>query len=976
MPSALETLVKILKLEQDTGLQDKAVIGGLKSFAEHWAQDAHAQAKKPEHHALVDELAGVLNGYSESDERAEAIRYMIGRIMGRIPPPAGIAPRAIELPTVSPQNDPSANTQQSASPSQSAQARPPRRDDPEEIRRRREANQQRAAQQRAQQEQQGSQDNQQGEQVEDEGQRSRGQDRPQERQPDRRDQKQEYRPENKQGDRREDRRDDRRDDRQRQDKGKPRHHEQQPVSRALPENFNEADPFGFDPNYENGESASHIEPEEEPQNARTVRPSRRKRSDNNVDRDLNVFRSLRGSVASINGIGPKMAEKLEQLGVFTIEELLYLFPRRYDDYTQMLPLSRLTPNQTVTVVGTVRNNIVIKGKRGVDILNVTIDDGTGILTASFFGQPYLRSKLERGTQVVFSGKTDLFRGQIAMSNPEWELLEREALHTRAIVPIYPLTKGLSAHNIRRFTRSALDQWANQFPDFIPESVLERMDLPDLSWAIQNMHYPASNDALESARRRLSFDELIMLQLGVLGNRREWQSVPAESITVTDEWLTETASAMPFPLTGAQARAIQAIREDMARTVPMNRLLQGDVGAGKTAVAAISMAVAVNGGFQAAIMAPTSILAEQHYRGIGRLLQNIPGGSEVNIKLLTGSTSAQERSETLWGLGEGTVHIIVGTHALLEDTVNFKNLGFVVIDEQHRFGVEQRGKLRSKGQNPHVLVMTATPIPRTLALTMYADLDLTILDEMPPGRTPIETRVLYGNERERAYSFIDSQLNKGRQAFVVYPLVEASDSEALSDLKSAVEEAERLQNEVFPKRRIGLLHGRMSPSEKDEVMAAFSSGETEILVSTSVVEVGIDVPNASVMMIEGANRFGLAQLHQFRGRVGRGQHQSYCLLIAEDGGDTNERLKAMEATSDGFELAEIDWKLRGAGELLGTRQSGGMAHMGEFMDPKLVSEAQIEAKTLYEEDPYLSAPEHTLLRVMLNERYGNKITDVS
>jgi ATP-dependent DNA helicase RecG len=961
MPSALETLVKILKLEQDTGFQDKAVIGGLRSFAERWAVDAHAQAKKPEHHALVDELVGVLDSYGDSTERSEAIRYMIGRIMGRIPPPAGVAPRAIEQPTFGSPAAPTQSAQpfQTTSSPQPAPTRPPRRDDPEEIRRRREANQQQRTQQVNQESRQP--EAQSTDQPEGETQRPRYQDRPQERR--------EQKPEFKQGERRDDRQRNDRNDRQER---KPR--QPQPISRALPDNLNESDPFGFDPN-EALDSAGQDEPEEAP-TSRTVRPTRRKRGESNVDRDLNTLRALRGSVASINGIGPKMAEKLEQLGVNTIEELLYLFPRRYDDYTQMLQLCRLQPNQTVTVVGTVRNNIVIKGKRGVDILNVTIDDGTGVLTASFFGQPYLRSKLERGTQVVFSGKTDLFRGQITMSNPEWELLEREALHTRAIVPIYPLTKGLSAHNVRRFTRSALEQWGGQIPDYVPESVLERMDLPDLSWAIQTMHYPASHDAIEHARRRLTFDELILLQLGVLGNRREWQSVPAESITVTDEWLREAATSLPFPLTGAQARAIQAVREDMARTIPMNRLLQGDVGAGKTAVAAISMAVAVNGGFQAAIMAPTSILAEQHYRGISRLLQNIPGGSEVNIKLLTGSTSAQERSETLWGLGEGTVHIIVGTHALLEDTVNFNRLGFVVIDEQHRFGVEQRGKLRSKGQNPHVLVMTATPIPRTLALTMYADLDLTILDEMPPGRTPIDTKVLYGNERERAYSFIESQLNKGRQAFVVYPLVEASENEALSDLRSAVEEAERLQKEVFPKRRVGLLHGRMTPSEKDEVMAAFSAGETDILVSTSVVEVGIDVPNASVMMIEGANRFGLAQLHQFRGRVGRGQHQSYCLLIAEDGGDTNERLKAMEATSDGFKLAEIDWKLRGAGELLGTRQSGGATKLGEYMDSKLVSEAQIEAKTLYEEDPYLSQPEHTLLRVILNERYGNSITDVS
>ncbi len=390
-----------------------------------------------------------------------------------------------------------------------------------------------------------------------------------------------------------------------------------------------------------------------------------------------------------------------------------------------------------------------------------------------------------------------------------------------------------------------------------------------------------------------------------------------------------------------------------------------------------MAMAVASGFQAAIMAPTSILAEQHYQSISRLIGNLPGGETISIKLLTGATPAAERSEILWGLGEGSIHMVIGTHALLEDPVNFWRLGLAIIDEQHRFGVQQRGRLRGKGRNPHVLIMTATPIPRTLALTLYADLDLTVLDEMPPGRTPIDTRTIFPKERERAYGFIQSQIEKGRQAFVVYPLVEASENEGMAEVRSAVEEFQRLQGEVFHNYKLGLLHGRLSPAEKDAVMAAFSAGETQILVCTSVVEVGIDVPNASVMLIEGANRFGLAQLHQFRGRVGRGEHQSYCLLVPDSGDPENERLKVMESTSDGFKLAEADWELRGAGELLGTRQSGGAARLGEYMDPRLVEAAQTEARTIYEEDPDLTQPEHAALRERLIQHFGERLdADVS
>lgn len=952
MPSALETLVKILKLEQDTGYQDKAVIGGLKSFVSHWANDAHAQAKKPEHHALVDELSGLANRYADlpsSNERHEAIKYMLGRIMGRIPSPATPShpPAATSSTSKPPAPPPHTESHQPTQSAQSTRPAAPRSDQSQQNQWQSRRQEQRRPAPRAVHTNKDDADSfgeEHAKQLQEPGAIALG-----------------LLP----GD-------------------KSRLPESASANDSLP-TIVDAQSLDIEPALPEVEaltdrepirtpipSQTSVAPSPAPTPAITPLPPRRRRLQRDAEREAHILKTIKGSVSTINGIGPKMAEKLEQIEIRTIEDLLFAFPRRYDDYTLMLPLNKLQPGKTMTAVGTVRNAIVIKGKRGVEVLNVTIDDGSGILAASFFGQPYLRTRFEPGTQVVFSGKVDLFNGRVTMNNPEWELLEREALHTRAIVPVYPLTKGLTSHNMRKFTRAALDQWASQLPDFMPESVLDRVNLADLGWAIQQMHFPSSWDMLEHARRRLMFDELILLQLGVLRNRREWQSMPGEPMIVGDDWIEWFESGLPFALTGAQQRAIQAIREDMERPVPMNRLLQGDVGSGKTAVAAAAMTIAVASGFQAAILAPTAILAEQHYRSLSRLINALPGGDGINVKILTSGTSSQERADILWGLGEGSIHIVVGTHALLERDVFFQRLGVSVIDEQHRFGVEQRSRLRGKGMNPHTLIMTATPIPRTLALTMYADLDLAVLDEMPPGRTPIDTRILLAKERERAYSFIDSQIKKGRQAFIIYPLVEASESETLSEVRSAVEEYERLQKQIFPHRGLGLLHGRLSSAEKDEVMSAFSRGELDILVSTSVVEVGIDVPNASVMMIEGANRFGLAQLHQFRGRVGRGEHPSFCLLIPDDG-NNNARLEAMESTTDGFKLAQIDWEMRGAGDLLGTRQSGGTSRLGQYMDVKIVEEAQYEARTLYEEDPILGLPEHEGLRERLRQRFGDQWT---
>lgn len=704
---------------------------------------------------------------------------------------------------------------------------------------------------------------------------------------------------------------------------------------------------------------------------RTMRTHHRRHSVRDQRLIAETERALASAVTTVDGVGPKIAEKLEALNLRTLRDVFYNFPRRYDDYTQMMPLGKLEPGMIATAVGEIVAVNKYKGRRGQDILNVTIADGTGKISATFFGAPWLISKFEMGTQIVFSGKVDLFLGKLTMSQPEWEAVEKEALHTRAIVPVYRLTKGVTAHMVRKIAYNALNRWTVHFPDPLPETTLDRVGLDDLGWAIRQIHFPESQNTLEQARRRLIFDELLTLQLAMLQRRRTWQSQPGTPIPISNSQLDAFWESLPFPPTGAQRRAVQAIREDMSSGIPMNRLLQGDVGSGKTIVAAATLAMAALNERQAALMAPTSILAEQHFKGVSRLLHNIPDGEWLNVRLLTGSTPRAERDVILNELAAGNVHVLIGTHAIFQPDVKFRDLGVVVIDEQHRFGVGQRGALRQKGTNPHVLVMTATPIPRTLALTAHADLDLTILDEMPPGRSPIKTKMLDARDHSRAYTFIDAQVQKGRQAFIVYPLVEASEAEAMREVKSAVEDFGRLQKEVFPHYKLGLLHGKMSPAEKEAAMAKFSRNETQVLICTAVVEVGIDVPNATVILIEGANRFGLAQLHQFRGRVGRGQHPSSCMLMPDDNDPENARLRAMESTTDGFALAEMDLQQRGAGDLLGEAQSGGDAldRFAGKVEIRFVEEAQIEAKTIFAEDPLLEKPEHVRLRRKVVEQYG-------
>jgi len=670
--------------------------------------------------------------------------------------------------------------------------------------------------------------------------------------------------------------------------------------------------------------------------------------------------ALEAPLTTIAGIGPKSAKTLRKLNLETLGDLLWHLPRRYDDYSQLKTINRLWYGEEVTVIGTVEDVQVRTVRSGrMKLVEAVISDGTGALRVTWFNQPWINDRLRPGRPIVLSGKVDQYLGRLTMNNPEWEALERKQLHTNRIVPVYPLTSGVTSKWLRRVIHSVVTRLAPRVPDPLPKSVRDSADLLPLNIALQQIHFPDNWERLRLAQHRLAFDEMFLLQLGVLRQKSEWGQLSCPSLTVDDTWITHFTESLPYELTNSQQAAFRDVREDLAAPHPMNRLLQGDVGSGKTVIAAAAIGLAAANNAQSAVMAPTSILAEQHYQTMLDLLPPATGIPAEAIQLLIGATPEAEKQVIREGLANGRIQVVLGTHALLEDPVTFANLGFVVIDEQHRFGVEQRATLRNKGKNPNLLVMTATPIPRSLALTIYGDLDLTVIDEMPPGRIPIETRVLRPIERSRAHSFITGQLEAGHQAFIIYPLVEGSEK---IQAKAAVDEHQRLQEKVFVGYKVGLLHGRMRPDEKETTMASFRAGEYEVIVSTSVLEVGVDIPNATVMLIEGANRFGLTQLHQFRGRVGRGEHKSYCLLIpdSEDQAD-NQRLSAMESTNDGFELAELDLSQRGPGDFLGTRQSGfAELRTAQLTDIHLIEKARREAVHFFSADPTLSQPEHALL----------------
>lgn len=674
------------------------------------------------------------------------------------------------------------------------------------------------------------------------------------------------------------------------------------------------------------------------------------------------------SVTRLQNVGPAYAKKLQRLGITTVGDLLYHYPHRYDDYSKLKTVSQLMYGEEVTLVLTVCEAKTRQTHRGMTVTNVLLADPTGTIQAVFFNQPYLQQQFKAGRRIVVSGRVDRDLGPLGFKHPEWESLSKELLHTARIVPVYPLTEGITNRWLRRLTKGVVEYWAPKVSDPLPAYLLERKKLLDLSTALREIHFPTSLEKMEAARRRLALEEFLYIQIGVLEQRRKWREQPGKALAADQRKISEFIASLPFELTDAQKRAIDEILSDVRRAQPMSRLLQGDVGSGKTVVAATAMLAAVWNGAQAALMAPTEILAEQHFKTLSTIFSD--HARSPRVRRLTGSTKDREKEEIRAGLAAGEIDIVVGTHALIQEGVEFKELALAVIDEQHRFGVEQRATIRAKGYHPHILVMSATPIPRTLALTVYGDLDLSLIDEMPPGRQEIKTKWLEPRERERAYAFIRNQIQQGRQAFVICPLIEESES---IDSKAAVEEYERLKSEVYPDLHVGLIHGKLRPKEKDETMNALREHQIDVLVATSVVEVGIDIPNATVMLIEGADRFGLAQLHQFRGRVGRGEHQSYCLLLAEKSGATSdERLRVIESTQDGFRLAEEDLKLRGPGEFFGTRQSGlPDLKIAKLSDVKILEEARAVAQELFERDPELNRPEHRLLKMKVQEFWKGK-----
>lgn len=709
---------------------------------------------------------------------------------------------------------------------------------------------------------------------------------------------------------------------------------------------------------------------------------------------------LSADVTAVPGVGPSIAAKLHSLGIRSIRDLLFYFPRQHRDYSKLEKIANIPFGEVTTTLGLIWDVETVRSSRGLARTIATISDETGKLRVTWFNQPYLQRQLQagKGSYLVVTGVKQRFGNKIDFTVRSHELPEQgDLLNTGRLVPIYPLTEGLNAKTLRRFTKWVVDRYAAMIPEYLPALVRSAGKLMPLPEAVSQIHYPENEQALKAARMRLGFDELFLIQLGMQERRTRWQreapqgnafKIDFKKIFVDADDLAELSGAdngqesqtqnapispgstlwstiatdrsfeatLPYRFTGAQRGVIIEIFADLAQSRPMCRLLQGDVGAGKTAVAAAALLMAALNGYQGAIMAPTELLAEQHAQSISAMLEPFA----IRTVLLTGSLRQRERMMGRTAIENGEAMVAIGTHALIQEEVNFARLGLVIVDEQHRFGVEQRDILRQKGYHPHMLVMTATPIPRTLALTVYGDLDVSVIDQLPPGRQKIITRWRSGARRDEAYRLIAQQVSEGRQAFIICPLIEESESIVA---KAATVEYERLSRDVFPNLRLGLVHGSMKAAEKDQVMRRFRDGELDILVATSVIEVGIDIPNATVMVIEDADRFGLSQLHQFRGRVGRGTHQSYCCVLSADAGiQAQERLEVFQATDDGFRLAEADLRLRGPGEFFGVRQSGmPELRIADLNDTRLVELSRSLAAKLWESDPYLRKPEHGPLR---------------
>jgi ATP-dependent DNA helicase RecG len=701
--------------------------------------------------------------------------------------------------------------------------------------------------------------------------------------------------------------------------------------------------------------------------------------------------SLDDPITSLHSINRTASNALARLGVTSIRHLLYLFPRRHNDFTKLAKISSLIPGSEQTILVTVWEIRAVKLGRTLRGAEAIVGDETGNIRVVWFNQPYLARSIKPNSQIVLSGRIGIRGNRPILESPEYEIFEgqEDLIHTGRLIPVYPLTGGLRPRALRRATKEALDGWSHLFQEHLPLEILKRNNFPHIQTALRQAHYPENEDSKQNSLKRLAFDELLIIQTLVLSRRRDWRDKEdAISLRTNPGIITAFLSSLPFQLTQAQEKTLAQVINDIENNRPMSRLIQGDVGSGKTVVALAALLATISCNYQGAIMAPTEILAEQHYFTICRLLGQAqqypheentlsfyfePMARTITIGLLTGSQTRKKKEVIYKLLSDGSIDIAIGTHALIQESVSIPNLALAVIDEQHRFGVAQRASLRKKGRSPHILVMTATPIPRSLALTLYGDLDVSIIDELPPGRQGITTRWVPIAKRQQAETFVRSQIQKGRQAFIICPLIEESES---IQVRAATEEHDRLTRTVFPDLKLGLLHGRLSNRDKNDAMERFRNGETNILVATSVVEVGVDIPNASVMLVEGANRFGLSQLHQLRGRVGRGKEPGYCLLLADNAGEEAERrLSAMERLGDGFAVAEEDLKLRGPGDFLGTRQSGlPELKIASLEDHHLLTLARREATELLSNDPTLK--KHPQLSKIISAYQTRLVTDVS
>jgi len=677
-------------------------------------------------------------------------------------------------------------------------------------------------------------------------------------------------------------------------------------------------------------------------------------------------------VENLPRIGPDYCQKLSKLGIKKVEDLLFYFPRRYDDFSQITPISQVRSGQIVAVRGKVLEIANQKTPRkGMVLTSALLSDSSGSIKTVWFNQPFLTRNIRKGDELILAGRVEWNYRELVLQSPAYEKItfrgrKADLKHVGRIVPVYSETEGLTSRWLRAQIKPLL-KLAEQLQDYLPQEIRQNQGLIDLPRAIKQIHFPDDRTTLAQAKERLSFDELFLLQISRLRQKKEWQKASAPKIEFSQDLAKRFVQSLPFKLTDAQRRAAWEILQDLAKPVPMNRLLEGDVGSGKTVVAALALLLVARNGYQAALMSPTEILARQHYDKISQMLEPF----QIEVALLVGSTKEGERTEISQGILSGKIRVIIGTHTLIQEEIQFDKLALAIIDEQHRFGVKQRQALKEKNQapwTPHFLSMTATPIPRTLALTIFGDLDISVIDQMPPGRQKIVTRLVPPTKREAAYQFIRGQIEEGRQVFVICPLIEESDH---LGVKSATREYEKLSGQVFPDLAIGLLHGKLSAREKEKVMRDFAQNKLQLLVATSVVEVGIDVPNANIMVIEGAERFGLAQLHQFRGRVGRDKHKSYCFLFTDSQAENSlRRLQALVNIDNGFELAQIDLEMRGPGEISGTLQHGlPDLKMASLLDGRLIKRTREVAEQLIEKDAFFELPEHKALLAEVEKKFS-------